>query len=636
MMGKSVFIKRMTAGIIGSALILGYAGTVLPEPIPVLAAESGKMTSYFYNEQSGMYEYEFLDAYVNDVDVDSGNISIEIIPSRGGNVYDYSSSKKIFFPSKGSSYGELAVLYESSNFNLAAQIEEKSRINITLASTKEYEDMVNTFSYTRGREYYFSYIVDVKDPDVHIFGDINEDGVVDTFDIITYQKYIAGTLSEELSEDRFLNADINMDTEITADDMKQVRDFVLGSTKEFNGASNIGSVRLDNTVTVQAAEGTQTDEAFAKAEMKFGVDLLKKCYAERNTDNVLLSPLSISSALSMTANGADGETRAEMEKVLGDDLTIDDINEYMAYYISDLPDEEKEKVYLADSVWFRDAPALKVQEEFLETNKKFYNAEIYKSPFDSSTVKDVNSWVNKNTKGMIPSLISEKNIKQNSMMMLINTLYFESEWRSPYYSTYKGEFTDLEGNKHTIDKMNSMEYQYFDLGNADAFKKPYINEDYSFVGILPHEDVPFDSFVEGLDGKTLVDGLKEYEDPDTLDLYVMIPKFKYNYEKSLREILPMLGMKKAFDPALADFSRMNDMSVEGAAPLYIDDVLHKTKIEVTEKGTKASAATAVVMGAGASAPVEKKKVYIYLDRPFVYMIVDKNNVPLFIGAVTRL
>lgn len=635
-MGKSVFIKRMTAGIIGSALILGYAGTVLPEPIPVLAAESGKMTSYFYNEQSGMYEYEFLDAYVNDVDVDSGNISIEIIPSRGGNVYDYSSSKKIFFPSKGSSYGELAVLYESSNFNLAAQIEEKSRINITLASTKEYEDMVNTFSYTRGREYYFSYIVDVKDPDVHIFGDINEDGVVDTFDIITYQKYIAGTLSEELSEDRFLNADINMDTEITADDMKQVRDFVLGSTKEFNGASNIGSVRLDNTVTVQAAEGTQTDEAFAKAEMKFGVDLLKKCYAERNTDNVLLSPLSISSALSMTANGADGETRAEMEKVLGDDLTIDDINEYMAYYISDLPDEEKEKVYLADSVWFRDAPALKVQEEFLETNKKFYNAEIYKSPFDSSTVKDVNSWVNKNTKGMIPSLISEKNIKQNSMMMLINTLYFESEWRSPYYSTYKGEFTDLEGNKHTIDKMNSMEYQYFDLGNADAFKKPYINEDYSFVGILPHEDVPFDSFVEGLDGKTLVDGLKEYEDPDTLDLYVMIPKFKYNYEKSLREILPMLGMKKAFDPALADFSRMNDMSVEGAAPLYIDDVLHKTKIEVTEKGTKASAATAVVMGAGASAPVEKKKVYIYLDRPFVYMIVDKNNVPLFIGAVTRL
>ncbi|MBR6994891.1 MAG: hypothetical protein IKH96_02605 [Ruminococcus sp.] len=636
MMGKSVFIKRMTAGIIGSALILGYAGTVLPEPIPVLAAESGKMTSYFYNEQSGMYEYEFLDAYVNDVDVNSGNISIEIIPSTGGNVYNYSNSKKIIFPSKGSSYGELAVLYESSNFNLAAQIEEKSRINITLASTKEYEDMVNTFSYTRGREYYFSYIVDVKDPDVHIFGDINEDGVVDPFDIITYQKYIAGTLSEELSEDRFLNADINMDTEITADDMKQVRDFVLGSTKEFNGASNIGSVRLDNTVTVQAAEGTQTDEAFAKAEMKFGVDLLKKCYAERNTDNVLLSPLSISSALSMTANGADGETRAEMEKVLGDDLTIDDINEYMAYYISDLPDEEKEKVYLADSVWFRDAPVLKVQEEFLETNKKFYNAEIYKSPFDSSTVKDVNSWVNKNTKGMIPSLISDKNIKQNSMMMLINTLYFESEWRSPYYSTYKGEFTDLEGNKHTIDEMNSMEYQYFDLGNADAFKKPYINEDYSFVGILPHEDVPFDSFVEGLDGKTLVDGLKEYEDPDTLDLYVMIPKFKYNYEKSLSDILPMLGMEKAFDPALADFSRMNDMSVEGAAPLYIDDVLHKTKIEVTEKGTKASAATAVVMGAGASAPVEKKKVYIYLDRPFVYMIVDKNNVPLFIGAVTRL
>ena len=116
----------------------------------------------------------------------------------------------------------------------------------------------------------------------------------------------------------------------------------------------------------------------------------------------------------------------------------------------------------------------------------------------------------------------------------------------------------------------------------------------------------------------------------------MIPKFKYNYSESLKDILSDLGMKTAFDENKADFSKINDLSVEDALPLYIDDVLHKTKIEVTEKGTKAAAATAVVMGAGAAAPIEKKKVYIYLDRPFVYMIVDKNNVPLFIGAATQL
>ena len=184
--------------------------------------------------------------------------------------------------------------------------------------------------------------------------------------------------------------------------------------------------------------------------------------------------------------------------------------------------------------------------------------------------------------------------------------------------------------------MESKERQYFDLGNADAFKKQYKNGNYSFVGILPHEDVDFNDYIRNLDAAALAEGLKECEDPDTVDLYVMIPKFKYNYSKSLKEILPELGMDTAFDPYMADFSKINDMSVDGALPLYIDDVIHKTKIEVTEKGTKAAAATAVVMGAGAAAPIEKKKVYIYLDRPFVYMIVDKNNVPLFIGAATRI
>ena len=487
--------------------------------------------------------------------------------------------------------------------------------------------------------FYVSEIVYVMDPNEHFYGDINDDGVVDAFDVLTYRKYIAGNLSYKLSEDQFLNADINYDTVIDQEDLSQVVDFTLGSSKSFNGASNIGSVRLDNTVSVESAEGIETDEDFAKAEMSLGVELLKKCYdSETETaNNLLLSPMSISAALSMTANGAAGDTLAEMEKVLGGGLSIDQLNDYMAYYISRLPDKEKEKIYLADSIWIKDDPTLKVYDEFLETNKKYYNAEIYKSSFEpNSIVKDVNSWVNKNTKGMIPNLINPSNIKQNTMMMLINTLYFESEWENPYLSTTDGKFTDLNGQELDIKQMESMESFYYDLGNADAFKKPYIDGEYSFVGILPHSDVDFNEYISSLDASALCEGLKEYEDPSTVDLYVMIPKFKYNYGASLKEILPELGMKTAFDSDKADFSKINDLSVEGALPLYIDDVIHKTKIEVTEKGTKAAAATAVIMGAGAAAPIEKKKVYIYLDRPFVYMIVDKNNVPLFIGAATHI
>ena len=626
-----------------TALVFGFAGSIKPPAAPVIAAETENENEYIkvsYNAETNMYEYEFIDAYIYDIDADPRFVRITLIPSTGRNTYFYEYAKEIELRDSRST-GIYPDDYTSS-YELVKDLAREQRVNIKFASVQENDELAKT-GYWNGRGsggiILVDEIVSVKDPNEHYYGDINDDGVVDAFDVLTYKKYIAGTLSAKLTEDQFLNGDINFDTNIDDEDLRQVVDYTLGRAKTFNGASAIGSVRLDNTVNVQSSEGTATDEKFAGAEMNFGVDLLKKCYENKKegVKNLLISPLSVSAALSMTANGADGETLGEMEKVLGNGLSLDEMNEYMAYYISQLPDEEKEKIYLADSIWFKDDPTLKVYDEFLETNKKYYNAEIYKSAFEPDTiVKDVNSWVNRNTQGMIPTLITKENIKSNTMMMLINTLYFEAEWWSPYLSTTDGTFTDLDGNKLPIKKMDSMERQYFDLGNADAFKKPYKNGDYSFVGILPHEDVDFNEYISNLDGAALAEGLKECEDPDTVDLYVMIPKFKYNYSESLKDILSDLGMKTAFDENKADFSKINDLSVEDALPLYIDDVLHKTKIEVTEKGTKAAAATAVVMGAGAAAPIEKKKVYIYLDRPFVYMIVDKNNVPLFIGAATQL
>ncbi|WP_294754906.1 serpin family protein [uncultured Ruminococcus sp.] len=642
-MGDKTKIKRIAACIMSTALVFGFAGSIKPPAAPVIAAETENENEYIkvsYNAETNMYEYEFIDAYIYDIDADPRFVRITLIPSMGRNTYFYEYAKEIELRDSRST-GIYPDDYTSS-YELVKDLAREQRVNIKFASVQENDELAKT-GYWNGRGsggiILVDEIVSVKDPNEHYYGDINDDGVVDAFDVLTYKKYIAGTLSAKLTEDQFLNGDINFDTNIDDEDLRQVVDYTLGRAKTFNGASAIGSVRLDNTVNVQSSEGTATDEKFAGAEMNFGVDLLKKCYENKKegVKNLLISPLSVSAALSMTANGADGETLGEMEKVLGNGLSLDEMNEYMAYYISQLPDEEKEKIYLADSIWFKDDPTLKVYDEFLETNKKYYNAEIYKSAFEPDTiVKDVNSWVNRNTQGMIPTLITKENIKSNTMMMLINTLYFEAEWWSPYLSTTDGTFTDLDGNKLPIKKMDSMERQYFDLGNADAFKKPYKNGDYSFVGILPHEDVDFNEYISNLDGAALAEGLKECEDPDTVDLYVMIPKFKYNYSESLKDILSDLGMKTAFDENKADFSKINDLSVEDALPLYIDDVLHKTKIEVTEKGTKAAAATAVVMGAGAAAPIEKKKVYIYLDRPFVYMIVDKNNVPLFIGAATQL
>lgn len=636
-MGNLTIVKRIAAGIMSAALAVCFTGNITPPAASVVAAEETEGITF--NPDTGMYEYEFKDAYVYSIEsyMDSGDDYIEIglIPTYGRGYADMGNLKTIVLLNQISGFE--ATYDYNREYQLAQKIKPQSRINIKFAAYNEYSNLMSTrYSY---RDDYFivSSIVSVKDKNEHYYGDINDDGVVDSFDVITYRKYLAGTLSNKLSEDQFLNADVNYDTVIDENDLRQVIDFTLGSCKNFNTASNIGSVRLDNTVSIESAEGAETDEEFAKAEMSLGVEMLKKCYAPDSGENLLLSPLSVSSALSMTANGADGETLSEMEKLLGNGLNIDQLNEYMAYYIKGLPDKDKEKVYLADSIWFRDDPSFKVYDSFLEANKKYYNAEIYKSPFDDSIVNDVNSWVNSNTKGMIPSLIQKGNIKDNTMMLLINTLYFEAEWANPYKSSYDGVFTGLDGNEYPIKEMHSMEGQYFDLGNADAFKKPYANGDYSFVGILPHSDVDFNEYISELDAEALCEGLKQSEDMSNIDLYVMIPKFKYGYSKSLRDILPALGMEKAFDPLNADFSRINDLSVEDANPLYIDDVLHKTKIEVTEKGTKAAAVTAVMMGAGAAYdPRVRREIHIELNRPFVYMIVDKNNVPLFIGAATQL
>jgi serine protease inhibitor len=162
-----------------------------------------------------------------------------------------------------------------------------------------------------------------------------------------------------------------------------------------------------------------------------------------------------------------------------------------------------------------------------------------------------------------------------------------------------------------------------------------MNGEYSFVGILPREKNIVDD-INDLDAEKLMEDLKECEDPSTVELNVTMPKFKYNYSKSLKEILIDMGMGDAFNDKLADFSKINDLTVDGAQPLYIGDVLHKTKIELTEKGTKAAAVTAVMMVQATAFEPMKRKINIDLNRPFVYMIVDKNNVPVFIGAVTQL
>lgn len=642
-MGMFKKMSKITAGVVSLSLALGTFGTFGS----LNTAE--RYTASAASSQEELYEYD-LDVYIVDVRVSEEYVDMTVAPK----VYDMYEpyynrfSVQIVNPlyGKKSVDTEEAKALWAKTLGYAKLLRNEITVNMTLVSdtkytkTKSSNDELNIPFDSRG-SYEFCGIKSLSSPYIQFYGDINCDGVVDTFDTVIYRMEIAGTNTEKLTDVQKLNADINKDDLINEEDLEQVMDFVLGRTKAFNSVGSLRSVDLCANIGGDLSDGKETDEKFASAEMNLGVNLLKECFDPKKEDakNTLLSPLSISAALAMTANGADGKTLEEMEKVIGNGLTIDEINDYMAYYIANLPDGEREKLYLADSIWFRDDPKFAVYEDFLKKNVEYYDAQLYKAPFDDTTVKDVNSWVNDNTRGMIPSLLQKGALDPTDekiiMMMLINTLYFENDWAEPYYSTIEGTFTDYNGVKHTIERMDSKEAHYYDLGDAHAFDKEFAGGNYKFVGIMPKEkDIV--EYVNDLDAEKLFAGLAEYEDPETVDLYVMIPKFKYSYNTSFKEILPKIGMASAFDPVQADFSKINDLSIEDAPALYIDDVLHKTRIEVTEKGVKAAAVTAVMMAAGCAMPVPKKEVHIELDKPFVYMILDKNNVPLFIGAASQL
>ncbi len=354
----------------------------------------------------------------------------------------------------------------------------------------------------------------------------------------------------------------------------------------------------------------------------FSLDIFGKIHEGENT---LISPLSIISALSMTANGADKETLSQMEEAFGAD--IGSLNEYLYAYKSYLPTADKYKVSLANSIWFKDTESLTVEKEFLQTNKDYYDAEVYKAPFDDSTKNDINAWVNEKTDGQIKKLLEQKP-PEDAVMYLINALSFDAEWLDIYKDTSvrKDEFTTQNGDKKTVDFMRSTEHGYIELPNAVGFSKPYADNKYSFVALLPEEGLAVSDFIASMDGKTLIEAIKNQSNDQ---VHASMPKFAFEYNKELAEILKELGIKDAFDANLADFSSLGQSS---QGNIFISRVIHKTKIEVDEKGTKAGAVTAVEIMAG-SAPLAEPKI-VNLNRPFFFMIVDNEfGLPIFMGAL---
>ncbi len=391
-------------------------------------------------------------------------------------------------------------------------------------------------------------------------------------------------------------------------------------------SSKVQAEDLMEGLSPAGISGKTPDEAFIGAMADFSIGLFQK--AGKPDGNTLISPLSVMLALAMTANGAAGRTLTQMETVLGGAIPLGELNRYLYSYTNSLPSDKSAKLDIANSIWFRgDAGRLTVRREFLQTNADYYAAAAYKAAFDGTTLDDINHWVKTRTDGLIDKILDR--ISDDTVMYLINAMVFDAKWQTAYNrsNVSEGTFTAYDGIDRNVVMMRSEEAVYLESADASGFIKPYAGGHYAFAAILPDDGTDIISFISSLSGSGWTDLLGSASDTAVA---ATLPKFSVEDKITMNGALEAMGMTDAFDSGAADLSRLGS-STRGN--LFINEVLHKTFIQVDELGTKAGAVTKVEVND--EAYVETKTVT--LDRPFLYAVIDtETDLPLFLGAVLTL
>jgi len=357
----------------------------------------------------------------------------------------------------------------------------------------------------------------------------------------------------------------------------------------------------------------------------FGFDLFRKINeTEIAAKNLFISPLSISMALGMTLNGANANTLDEMKAAMYfSSLTNDEINKTYRYLLDNLISlDPKVVMEIANSIWYRNT--FNVLPDFLTTNQTYFDAEVSPLDFDDPASKDViNKWVSDNTNSKIKTIIDE--ITPEMVMYLINAVYFKGQWKYQFdkSDTYEAEFEKSDGSKKSVSMMK-LESDINFLSNElfRAVELPYGKGNYSMIVMVPKDNYDVNDIIEELNEdnwNSWMDAMAESEDAK-----IHLPKFKFEYEIKLNDALQALGMSDAFQPGIADFTRINS---DGG--LYISEVKHKTFVEVNEEGTEAAAVTSV--GIGYTSMPDN---YLIANKPFLFVIKEKNTkAVIFIGKI---
>lgn len=398
--------------------------------------------------------------------------------------------------------------------------------------------------------------------------------------------------------------------------------FLMAGAVLFTSACGmrVSAAELTAGYSRRVSADSTPDDAFLASLNAFSFDLWQQTL-EKDGENHLFSPLSAALCLGMLSRGADGQTKAEFEQMFGVDM--DTFARGMLSYVSGLYTDKNCHVALADSLWIKEG--FSVKDSFLQDSVDYFDAQVYRTTMDDSTVKDINAWVRKNTDGLIDKIYDSMDAQ--TVMVLINSLLFDAKWETKYEKSNISpmRFTAYDGTVTQKDALHSEEHTYLKAEDVVGFAKNYEGGAYSFVGLLPvDEDADIYDFAATLTAEKW-QALWNSRMGKTVN--VSMPEFSFADEIKLNDPLVRLGLSSVFDSSAANLAGMTDEDV------FCSEVAQKTFIQVDRNGTKAAAITWEDVNTTAM----REEYSVVLNRPFVCAIVDNaTGLPLFLSVVASV
>jgi serine protease inhibitor len=417
------------------------------------------------------------------------------------------------------------------------------------------------------------------------------------------QKFLSAVMQESFSLGKELN--VFMENDFT----KLIRQYVAESSSPF---------LVDYKVTA-------IDSGLLASSTQLGLDVFKSESMKQKSKNVIISPLSLFTALTVAMNGAKGQTLQQMKKIMGlesdsMDTLNGNMNALMNYANANKASGEPGVTNICNSLWINNT--LQINDSYLKTVKKYYNSDTFNANFSSAqTVKDMNQWINDRTAGLLKNVV--KSLDKNTALSIMNTLYFNGTWSSPFAEsqTKKENFQLSSGSKIKVDMMNKEDtIGYYEDKQVKVGVFDYHNG--SMMILMPKSD--FSGYASSLKATDIENYNKNLE---RLSVKIKLPKFKVTTESKLEQTMINLGMTLPFDSDNADFSGI----LTDKSKLWISQLQQNCAVKVDEKGTEAAAVTIASIKLTCAIAASNKEFYV--NKPFLFVIQGKGNMMLFIGKV---